>query len=42
MTGVEWSPDGRQIVGLWDSGKGAWPPTTELDVFDVYAITTAS
>ncbi len=42
MTEVEWSPDGRQMVGLWDSGKAAWPPTTELDVFDVHAITTAS
>ena len=39
MTQVEWSPHGRQLVGLWDSGKGTWPPQTELDVFDVQSIT---
>jgi hypothetical protein len=41
MTEVEWSPDGRQLIGLWDNGKGTWPPQTELDVFDVHSITTA-
>jgi sugar lactone lactonase YvrE len=39
MTGVEWSPDGRQIIGLWDNGKGDWPPQTELEVFDVHSTT---
>ena len=39
MTQVEWSLDGGQLVGLWDSGKGTWPPQTELDVFDVQSIT---
>jgi len=42
MTEVEWSPDGRQLVGLWDNGKGTWPPQTELDVFDVRSITAAN
>ena len=42
MTEVAWSPDGRQIVGLWDNGKGTWPPQTELDVFDVHSTTMAS
>jgi hypothetical protein len=38
MTGVEWSPDGRQMIGLWDNEKGTWPPQTELDIFDVQSI----
>jgi len=42
MTEVEWSRDGRKIIGLWDNGKGTWPPQTELDVFDVHSITMAS
>jgi len=42
MTEVEWSPDGRQLVGLWDTGKGTWPPQTELDIFDVQSMTAAS
>jgi len=41
MTEVEWSPDGHRLIGLWDNGKGTWPPQTELDVFDVHSIALA-
>ena|SRR3989442_9436316 len=38
MTQVVWSPDGSQLLGLWDNGKGTWPPQTELDLFDVQSV----
>lgn len=40
MVQVVWSPDGAQLVGVWDNGKSVYPPQTELDLFDVRSVTS--